>query len=752
MALLAVCLRTFPASAEPSSDARAPAPATPASDIDLPEGLETSVSYPEGETRSATVVLELDIDKAGNVAGVRVVYGSAPFADAAASSAEEWRFTPARRAGKPIPVRIRYTVQFEPPTLELPEETAADAATPPARGAAPVTRASRALEVVVQGERTRKPAPGAVTITREQAQALPGTFGDPLRAVEALPGVIPIVSGLPSFFIRGAPPANVGFFIDGIDVPLLYHAFFGPSVANPAMIKSVEVHKGGGPVQFGRYAGPIVAAEITPLQKRWNGEGTIRTIDAGGIVEAPFGKCSHPEEGKGCSLGSVRVGGRYAYTGLVLSQLSDSKLDYWDYQGNAAIDLGRRDTLSVLAFGAYDYFDAGANSDQGGGKVRFHRLDLRWDHDFSKSHLRLGVTGGYDSTGGVESTTSSVRDRSLRARAELTSELSEQVLLRAGIDGRVDDYSLDTDPLLLNFADYSALFPARTESTLGGYASVEWKPARRITVIPGVRADLYWQDALMKPAVDPRIFAAFELTDTLTLDESLTIGHQRANFVPQVPGAQVADLENGLQEAIMWSSGIHWFLPSDFSIDAAVFRTAYLNALDPLGGKRDFSIDRTVPRSNIDAAGFELRVKRALTRKLGGFVSYTLSRTWRSSGDEESVSGFDRPHVLQLALAYDFGRGLTTGARGIFYSGVPEMNLQGTPHFTTDRRGRPYFRADVRVAKRWKLGETSWWGLTGEVLNATSTSEVVRLDCGQRCVQRVAGPVILPSIGVEAGF
>jgi hypothetical protein len=39
-----------------------------------------------------------------------------------------------------------------------------------------------------------------------------------------------------------------------------------------------------------------------------------------------------------------------------------------------------------------------------------------------------------------------------------------------------------------------------------------------------------------------------------------------------------------------------------------------------------------------------------------------------------------------------------------------------------------------------------------EVLNATSTSEVVRLDCGRKCAQRVAGPVILPSIGVEAGF
>ncbi|HEX5099671.1 MAG TPA: TonB-dependent receptor [Polyangiaceae bacterium] len=749
--LLAMCLSATPAHADPRAAAAPRAGA--ASDIELPEGLDTKVTYPEGATKSATVVLEVEIDVAGNVTSAHVVYGEEPFATAAVRAADEWRFSPARRAGKPLAVRIRYTVQFEPPPVELAEEDdETPGAVPAPAQAAPVARATRSLEVVVQGERVRKTVPGAVTITREQAQALPGTFGDPLRAVEALPGVIPIVSGLPSFFIRGAPPANVGFFIDGIDVPLLYHAFFGPSVAHPALIKSVEVHKGGGPVEFGRFAGPVVAAEITPLQHRWNGEASIRTIDAGGIIEAPFGQCAEPKEGKGCSLGSVRLGGRYAYTGLVLSQLSDSKLDYWDYQGNAAIDLGRHDTLSVLAFGAYDYFDAGATSDQGGGKVRFHRLDLRWDHDFSRTHLRVGMTGGYDSTGGVEATTSAVRDRSVRLRAELSSAVSDSVFLRYGVDGRVDDYSLETDPLLLNFADYSALFPARTETTMGGYLSVEWKPTRRITVVPGLRGDLYWQDALLRPAVDPRVFANFELTETLSLDESLTIGHQRANFVPNVPGAQVADLEHGLQQAVMWSSGIHWRLPSDFGVDAAVFRTAYLNALDPLGGKRDFSIDRTVPRSDIDSAGLELRVKRAFTHKLGGFVSYTLSRTWRSSGDEESVSGFDRPHVVQAALAYDFGKGLTTGVRGVFYSGVPELNLQGTPHFTTDRRGRPYFRADVRVAKRWKLGETSYWGITAEILNATSTSEVVRLDCGVRCAQRVAGPVILPSIGVEAGF
>lgn len=719
-----------------------------AAGVEPPEGLDTPVAYPDGQTTSASVVLELEIDASGAVTSTRVVLGASPFAEAATDAARTWRFAPARLDGRPVAVRIRYTVQFEPP----PPAEADEPASAPAPGAKPSARAAPELEVVVRGERAKRRAPGTVTITREEAQALPGTFGDPLRAVEAEPGVIPIVSGLPQFFVRGAPPANVGFFIDGVDVPLLYHAFFGPSVAHPALIKSVDFYKGIAPVEFGHYAGPVVAANVTPLARRFTGEGSVRTIDAGGILEAPFGTCTTPKPGQGCSLGSVRVGGRYAYTGLILSQLSDSKLDYWDYQVNAAIDLGRSDTLSVLAFGAYDYFNAGASSDQGGGKVKFHRLDLRWDRDFGRSHLRVAVTGGYDSTGGVEVTTSKVIDRSIRGRAALTTELSDAFTLNTGLEARVDGYELETDPLLLNFADYSALFPERTETTLGAYASVEMRPTRRITVIPGVRGDLYYENTLMKPAVDPRIAALFQVTDAVALDQSLGIAHQRANFVPQVPGAQVADLKNGLQEAVMWSSGLRWQLPKDFTFKAAVYRTAYLNALDPLGGKRDFSIDRTVPRSNIHSAGLELSIRRPLTEHIGGFISYTLSRTVRSSGNEESVSGFDRPHVVQAAFTYDFGRGYSAGMRGIFYSGVPELNLQGTPHFTTDRRGRPYFRADVRAGKRWKLGQTGFWGIVFEVLNATSTSEVVRLDCGRLCAERVAGPVILPSLGIEAGF
>jgi TonB family protein len=723
--------RPLGAQTDPSSEPR-PAPA-----LEPPHPLRTPVEYPEQGEGDAEVVVEILVTVDGSIADASVVSGAPPFDEAALRAVRAWKFEPARRDGRPVAARIRYTLRFEPARDEGPAGEPSPGAT-----AAPAAAPAAPTEVVVRGVRH---APGTVTLQSSDVRSMPGAFGDPLRAVEAQPGVVPIVSGVPSFFIRGAPPANVGFFIDGIDVPILYHAFLGPSVLHPNVIDSVDVYRGAAPVEYGRFAGPTVEANLRPFDTQWHGQGNLRLIDVGAFVEGPLGS------------GNVRASGRYSYTGLVLSLLSTAALQYWDYQTEIRQPIGPNDTVGVFAFGAFDFFHGTAEVEdtEGGGKVTFHRVDLRWDHRFGpRSDLRVAVTGGYDRTAGTDDDSTSVSDRSVRARALLSAALGERATLRAGADARVDEFQLQTRPLTLSFPDFSVLFPSRTDLAGGAYASVELAPTSSITVVPGVRSDVYVVSGTTAVGVDPRIAASFAVSPDVTLDHSFGIAHQRPNFAAQVPGAQVADLTGGLQEAVMWSSSVKWKLPADVVASVGVFRNGYFNALDPIGGARDFTLDRTIldRRSTIAAAGLEISITRPLTRKLGGFLSYTLSRSEQSSGTHRSVSGFDRPHVVQGALSYDFGRGFRAGARAIVYSGVPELNLEGSPHFSTDRRGDPYFRLDLRVEKRWRIGETAWWSAVAELLNATSTREAIRLDCGSVCVERFAGPVILPSVGLEAGF
>jgi TonB family protein len=713
-----------------------------------PQALSTPLGYPTAASGAATVVLELTLDTAGTVADARVLSGEPPFDQAALDAVRSWRFVPAQRAGRAVAARIRYAVSFTPPPPDPSAPPPAPAPPPPPATPPRASPPSPApLEVVVEGQR----APvGSVALTRQETRALPGSFGDPLRAIEAQPGVVPIVSGLPAFFIRGAPPANVGFFFDGVEIPLLYHAFFGPSVLHPGFIDTVEFYPGASPAQYGRFAGPIVAVKARPLACRASGEANLRLIDAGGLLESgPLA------DGHECGSSGARVAGRYSYAGLVLSLLSDAKLDYWDYQAQASYPLGRRDTISVMAFGGYDLFRAPEGSVNSGAELGFHRVDLRWDRQLGGgSSLRLALTGGSDRAAGANSGSSIITDRSLRLRSELIRRIGPRATLSAGLDTRLDRFGLAADRRSLDYPDFIKLFPERTETVAGGYLALQLEPVRGIRVAPGLRADVYTSQGATAFGVDPRVSAQIDVSRSLRLEHSLGMAHQRPNFTAQVPGAQVADLSGGLQLALLWSSGVRVKLPLDLQASATVFRSGYFNALDPLGGGRDFTIDRTAVdrRATVSAAGLELRVTRPVTKRLGGFISYTLSRSEQSTGEQKSPSGFDRTHVLQTALSYELGRGFRVGARAVLYSGVPELNLEGSPHFTSRRRGAPFFRLDLRAEKRFRIGEHGYWGVIGEVLNATSTREVVRLDCGEVCRERSAGPVVLPSVGLEAGF
>lgn len=605
-------------------------------------------------------------------------------------------------------------------------------------------------EVVVVG---RRPAPGAVTVTRDTAREMPGAFGDPARAFGAEPGVVPIASGLPYYFVRGAPPANVGFFLDGIDIPLMFHAFVGPAVVHPAFINRLDMHFGAAPVRYGRFAGPVLAAELPRAEASPGGEINVRAIDSSAFVHGPFGPCDSAGDAE-CSPGSALLAGRYSYTGPMLSLLGDTTLDYWDYQALVSYRTSTRDTLSLLALGARDFFDAGRTGlDEVDGETQFHRADLRWDHRIGAAgNLRIAVTAGSERSG---DRLSAVTGRSLRVRTAFDEQLTPAVRLELGLDGRLDERELDAEPTQADYADLLALFPSRRDHALGAYLALAFDIDRVIRVIPGLRADLYQSRGQTALGVDPRIQADFRLGTELTLFQSLGVSHQRPDFVAQLPAAHVADLDGGLQRAVLASSGLRYRLPAQVLATASVFRAAYFNALDPIGDARDFSLDRGIlqRRTAISAIGLELKLQRALTRDLGGFVAYTLSRTVQARGAHESVSGFDRPHVLQAALSYDMGMGTRAALRGSFYSGVPARILNAVePYFSAHRRGPAYARLDVRLEKRFELGRERHLSLVAELLNATASEEVLGVDCGNTCNEERLGPIVLPSLGVEAKF
>jgi hypothetical protein len=603
--------------------------------------------------------------------------------------------------------------------------------------------------VTVRGE--KGPA-GARSLERAEVRLMPGAFGDPLRAIEALPGVTPLVSGAPFYYVRGAPPGNVGYFLDGVRVPYLFHVFLGPSVLHPGLIQRVDLFPSAYPASYGRFAGGIVAAETAPPQPEFHGEASLRLIDAGGLVEAPFA------DGKGVVL----VGGRYSYTALLFSLLSPStSLSYWDYQARASYRTSPRGEVSVLAFGAGDFL--GEKRDQGTKTFfdsQFHRVDLRYDEALAGGGAaRVALTTGLDLTrtdGGQR-----LRDRMVALRSTVTRPIAPDLALRGGLDVTTDIHDQLTDE---GDATVVLVKRDRIDLAMSGYLEAPWAVSSRVVVTPGVRLDLYGSTSpggaargeSILVAADPRLMARYRLTEGVRATHSFGVAHQPPSFVVPLPGFQPDPFKGGLQTAVQSSAGVEADLPGAIVGSVTGFHSAFYGLSDALGSTRT---DASGPaddeaRSRGSAVGVEVNLRRSLTRRLGGFLSYTLSRSVRTVGDAEFPANFDRTHVFSGALSHDLGGGYRAGGRLVFYTGTPRYPDQpGTSRPAHPSRLPSFYRLDLRFERRWRVGEAGSLSLVAEMLNATIRQEALGVRCDSAgCADEVIGPIAVPSLGVEATY
>ena len=598
--------------------------------------------------------------------------------------------------------------------------------------------------------------PGATSMSRAEVRLLPGAFGDPFRAVEAMPGVTPIASGLPYFFVRGAPPGNVGYLLDGIRVPLLYHLGLGPSVLHPAIMERVDLYSGGYPAQIGRFAGGIVSGETRAPRGDFNGEGVIRIVDAGALVEAPF------DGGRGAAL----VGGRYSYTGLLFSLLqSDLRLDYWDYQSRVSYDVSGSETVTLFAFGARDFLaDKGEDGEERTlVDTTFHRVDLRYDRRLgADGAFRQAFTFGWDETGFDGG---GARDLLFQTRSSVRFSPSPWVTLRGGADATLD--AIETTLDSANIGDDSGgedipiVLSNRFDLSAGAWADMVLRLGDRLEIVPGLRLDLYASTGDAGGAdlsVEPRLAATLHVLPWLRLVQAHGVASQRPSFFLPGPGFS-PDLQGGLQRSFQSSAGVEADLPLDIEAKVVFFRNAFFDMTDAFGTSTFTDLvtpEKFDQRSLGRSAGVEISARRRMTKRVGGFVSYTLSESDRVVERERFRSGTNRTHVLNLALGVDIGRGFRAGARLVFYTGYPDIRRrgaeQGGARYDTGAELPPFFRVDGRIEKKWSLGGTRWVSAVLEMQNATLSTETLGIRCEETCEPVVIGPVAIPSIGVEGGF
>ena len=571
-----------------------------------------------------------------------------------------------------------------------------------------------------------------------------------------MPGVVPTVSGLPYYYVRGAPPSAVGYFVDDVRVPYLFHFALGPSVIHPALIDEVSLHPAAFPGRYGRFAGAIVAGKTREAPTELRGEGNVRLFDAGAFAEAPFA------DGRA----SVGLGGRFSYTGPLFSVFApDTSVEYRDYNARASYAVDDRWRLSLLSFGAYDLASQmeprydGVKEENVLFASEFHRIDLRADRrgdDGAES--RVGVTFGIDRT--RIDARRFAQDVMVALRGRHLARVTSQLSVEAGIDATVDRFTGDLpSPWAVSPSEYqelSTFFSPRTETSAGAWLSGAWRWQGGVRMVATARADVFTSAGEIAVGPSPRIAAHVPLDRKTRFLAAMGTATQRPAFAIPLPAVGYRGFPGGLTYGWQKSATIERDLPLEITARATGFHHSYFNQHD-LGRPRagfELELPLPVPSAPTQAYGLELQLNRRLSKRIGAFVSYTLSRAEVGSTERQRsrVSPFDRTHVLQFGVAANVYRGWHLSGRLLTYSGWSQV--AGTTDPNEDERLPAFWRVDARVEHRWSLGTTGRLSLVLEALNASAQTEIVSRSCARNgaCVLHELGPVVAPSIGLEGAL
>jgi hypothetical protein len=597
-----------------------------------------------------------------------------------------------------------------------------------------------------------------LTLREEELTQVPGSFGDPFRVVESLPGVSQVTWPLAIYAIRGANPGNTGFFIDGVRIPALFHFALGPSVIHPFFLKQIDFYPGGYPVQYGRYtAGMVSAQTANPPTDRAHVSADVRLFDAGGMVVTPF------DQGRG----SVAVAGRLSYTGLIFSALrSDVDFNYWDYQVRLEHRLGPG-KLTLFAFGSKDYLkvqqaDPGkdifaTNNEDQFIDLSFHRLQLRWSGTLGGGEGSIGMLVGRDRSATLLEFVSplplSVGMVTAAPQLRYTHPLAWWGDVELGGDAEFQHFT-PTSQIPDKVKDQD-LFHERDVTQGGAYLGFTFRTRSRLVISPAMRYELLWEQGVRRYEPSPRLNVRLRTWKDLWLKASLGRYAQLASLALQVPGFEAFGLKTyGPQWSRQGAVGAEAALPLALNLDINLYYQRFvLTDLESI-----FNVDpqrpNIVERRDGEAYGVEVMIRRPLTERLSGWLAYTLSRSVRLIGfyQQRTASDWDQRHILNLVLGYRLRRGWSVGGRIHYNTGRPYPVYNEFTSRVDYQRLPSFFQLDWRVDKRFVFDRFVMSAYL-ELVNSTLSREEYDLKRNRDdSIEGKGFKIVLPSLGVHVDW
>lgn len=617
------------------------------------------------------------------------------------------------------------------------EPAAAPAA--PAAASAPAPIELPRVEITTRSER----APTSRSVmSGDELRTVPGTAGDTMKALQALPGVAVADDSSAAPAVRGSRPDDNLYYVDFLPVGYLFHMGGLVSTVHSDLVRQFELYSAAFGPEYGDAIGAVLDVTLrNPRTDRLGGVLNVSLLGADALIEGPINEKQ-----------SFYFAVKRSYIDLLLDTVEDddsgviiSVPRYWDYQGKYLWNLNADHQLSFHATGAADKLEFRVPSGStlatqepvlaGDSAVNtgYATQAVVWDGDFGRgmsNKLAIGRTidRNTSSVGTALRATSRANTVFLREQLRFKPAAGHDTSVGGSLESMTIDYDIDArNARCTEFepdCDFSSAPQVQARDSLrakfgNAYLSHRWQATEAWALSLGAH---HTRDGYLgRRYTEPRVGVEWKSTASTTF----TAAWGRHNQFPA--GEQVIP---GFGNTGLWHlRATHSVLGVAQKLDRGW--SWKLEAYQKKFG--DFVVaDPTVNYVNGGSGrsrGAELLIKKDPNSggKLSGWLALSLSKARRQNDitGREFPFDFDQPVIAHLVMQYRQSERWMYGAKWSYHTGSPYTPITGS-YVDTDGRTRPtygelngerlpaYHRLDLRAD--WKLSPR--YSFYGELINA----------------------------------
>ncbi len=533
------------------------------------------------------------------------------------------------------------------------------------------------------------------TISTQKLLKVPGANGDPIKAIEALPGVVLDGDDDSEPAVRGSSPADNRYITDHMSVGYLFHND-GSSTYNDNIIQDFSLKAGAWDAQYNNAIGAVLDTNLRdPYHEEISTVVDLSFIRAGILVEGAVTENS-----------ALYISYRESLLKWYFDEIADEDEGLIiqvpknsDYQVKYHWRMDNTSNLRFVATGAKDKvsFELDENFEEAGkeptiiGKGNldgyFNSQGILYDTVFSGGTSALLVVSQIEQDFNFKVGTLFDLDatsKNARVKGQFQTPINNgdnwrygfettNLHLKYTMDGLYNPCNDDVESC--DPASTGERFDSQETLNLNGlyvYSAYDWLATPFWQITFGMGSD--YDDYLKERNYQPRLSSRYELNDRWTLTSAVGKHYQfPRDFFAVTKTLGNPDLKEPNSE--------HYVVGFEYALNdllSAKLEVYYKDIHDIIISNEAYQDENTTPEevkfinnASGHASGIEFLINKNLSDDWYGWLSVAYSSTERTNHNtgESFNYSYDRPWIINLVGNYQYSRTISVGAKWRYQSG-----------------------------------------------------------------------------------